>query len=110
MSLVQHVHPNETLGATDREEALVDLFLPPLDRQASLDRATERRFSIESGFSGRQKSIRRIISYDALKAPEETTAAEEYGGVTQYHVRTWKRLGKLSYSGNVDHFPANVWV
>lgn len=92
MSLVQHVHP---LEGTDREEALVDLFLPPLERVASIDRASERRFSLESGFSGPPKSIRRIISYDALKPPEETT--EEYGGVTQYHVTTAMRLGKPAF-------------
>jgi hypothetical protein len=91
MSLIQHVHPIE---GTDREEALVDLFLPPLERQHSIERPSERRFSLESGFSNRGRSVRRIISYDALKPPEETE--EEYGGVTQYHVSTAKRIGKLN--------------
>jgi MFS family permease len=90
MSLIQHVHPIE---GTDREEALVDLFLPPLERQHSIERPSERRFSLESGFSNRGRSVRRIISYDALKPPEETE--EEYGGVTQYHVSTAKRIAQV---------------
>ncbi|KAF2274759.1 MFS general substrate transporter [Westerdykella ornata] len=92
MSLIQHVHTQE--GA-DREEALVDLFLPPIERHASVERARERRLSLESGFGGSQRSVRRVISYDALKPPEETTVAEEYGGVTQYHVSTFKRLAQV---------------
>jgi hypothetical protein len=94
MSLVQHVHP---LEGTDREEALVDLFLPPLERQATIERG--RRASLESGFGDRDRSVRRIVSYDALKPPEQTTESEEYGGVTQYHVSTTKRLGKLTKLG-----------
>jgi hypothetical protein len=90
MSLVQHVHP---LEGQDREEALVDLFLPPLERAVSVERTTERRLSLESGF-GPAKSIRHVVSYDVLKPPEETV--EEYGGVTQYHVSTAKRVGKLT--------------
>jgi hypothetical protein len=90
MSLIQHVHPHE---GTDREEALVDLFLPPLERQATVER--QRRASIESGYQPSQRSIRRIISYDALKPPQETAAVEQPAGVTQYHVSAAKRLGEF---------------
>lgn len=96
MSLVQHV---SNLEGTDREEALIDLFLPPLERAASLDRASERRLSVESGGWPSTKSVRRVISYDALKPPEE--AIEEYGGITPYNVSTTRRIGKLSQSGNI---------
>lgn len=96
MSLIQHVTQQE---GTDREEALVDLFLPPVDRQISRQEASERRFSFESavsgaGFFGPQgKQIRRVISYDAIKNPEEPVAGEEYGGLTPYKVPTSKRIG-----------------
>lgn len=91
MSLIQHV---TQIDGTDREEALVDLFLPPLERYASIERAAERRFSIESGLlrPGSVKTVRRIISYDALKPPEEPPV--EYGGVTQYTVSKRMRVGK----------------
>ena len=99
MSLIQHVHPSE---GTDREEALVDLFLPPLERYQSLERTHERRLSFESGYSrGGRSSIRHRISYDALKPPEET--GEEYGGITQYHIPTAKRLGKLTQIWQFSH-------
>ncbi|KAF2469852.1 MFS transporter-like protein Fmp42 [Lindgomyces ingoldianus] len=88
MSLVQHV---TTFEGTDREEALVDVFLPPLERQISLEQASERRLSLESSeFPGQVKTIRRIISYDALKAPEEMQ--EDYGGVTPYHISMARRI------------------
>ncbi|ORY16483.1 MFS transporter-like protein Fmp42 [Clohesyomyces aquaticus] len=91
MSLVQHV---TTFEGTDREEALVDLFLPPLERQFSLERAPERRLSLESaGNQGYARSLRRVISYDALKQPEEMH--EEYGGVTPYHVSTVRRVAQV---------------
>jgi hypothetical protein len=92
MSLIQHVHP---LEGTDREEALVDLFLPPPERRNSIDsyQASQRRLSFDSQFPGSQKSVRRIISYDALKPPEDTLP-EEYGGLTPYRVSTAKRIGK----------------
>ncbi|KAF1994549.1 MFS general substrate transporter [Amniculicola lignicola CBS 123094] len=91
MSLIQHV---TNVEGTDREEALVDLFLSPLERYTG-ERASERerRLSLESGFLGSAKSIHRTISYDALKPPEETL--EEYGGVTQYHVSTTRRLAQV---------------
>lgn len=98
MSLVQHVHP---LEGTDREEALVDLFLPPIERQESIARASERRLSLESGFGGFHKPVRRIVSYDALRPPEETV--EEYGGVTQYHISTAKRLGRANPFRQYQH-------
>ena len=91
MSLAQHV---TSIEGTDREEALVDLFLPPLERHSSQDRASERRLSFEDGPLGHTRSVTRIISYDALKPPEELP--EEYGGVTPYNVSTLKRAGKLS--------------
>ncbi|KAF2749870.1 MFS general substrate transporter [Sporormia fimetaria CBS 119925] len=94
MSLVQHVHPNE---GTDREEALVDLFLPSIERHATheQERERQRRFSIESGRPLSQTTVRRVVSYDALKPPEEPTATEKHGGVTQYHVSTVKRLAQV---------------
>ena len=95
MSLVQHV---TNLEGTDREEALVDLFLPPLERQTDTERLSERRFSVESGVRPSNKSIRRVVSYDALKPPEQTV--EEDGGVTPYRVSTLKRVGESSQSGN----------
>jgi hypothetical protein len=88
MSLVQHV---SILEGTDREEALVDLCLPPLERPFSLDHPVERRLSTESGGLFSNRSVRRIVSYDALKPPEATI--EEEGGVTQYHVSTKRRIG-----------------
>lgn len=99
MSLVQHVTQIE---GTDRDEALVDLFLPPLERHASVERSSERRLSLESGHTFRSgKSIRRIISYDALRGPDNPL--DEFGGVTQYHYSTKRRLGTLSRSrsGNI---------
>jgi len=95
MSLIQHVHPLEGI---DREEALVDLFLSPLERISSIndlhDHTPQRRLSFDSQFPGSQKSLRRVVSYDALKPPEETLP-EEYGGLTPYRVSTAKRVGKL---------------
>jgi hypothetical protein len=86
MSLVQHV---SQLEGQDRDEALVDLFLPPLERAESVARS-DRRFSFGSGLDS-TKSIRRLASYDFLKPPEDTV--ENYGGVTQYTVSTAKRIG-----------------
>lgn len=92
MSLVQHV---SQLEGQDRDEALVDLFLPPLERAESIARS-ERRLSFGSGFDS-NKSIRRLASYDYLKPPEDTV--EEYGvGVTQYTVSTPKRIGSYKTS------------
>ncbi|KAL5411761.1 hypothetical protein PMIN04_010130 [Paraphaeosphaeria minitans] len=88
MSLVQHV---SQLEGQDRDEALVDLFLPPLERAESVARS-ERRLSLGSGFDS-NKSIRRHASYDFLKPPEETV--ENYGGVTQYTVSTAKRIAQV---------------
>ena len=96
MSLIQHVTQQE---GHDREEALVDLFLPPIDRQINREQAAERRLSFESavsssGFLGLpSKTIRRVISYDAIKKPDEPVAGEEYGGLTPYKVSTAKRIG-----------------
>jgi hypothetical protein len=90
MSLIQHV---SNLEGTDREEALVDLFLPPLDRVVSAEQVSIRRLSLESAGLAGNKSIRRIVSYDALKPPDETV--EEYGGVTPYHVSTARRVSLL---------------
>jgi hypothetical protein len=88
MSLVQHV---SNLEGTDRDEALVDLFLPPLDRLVVAEQASLRRLSIESGRSvANNKAVRRILSYDALKPPEATI--EEYGGITPYNVSTTRRV------------------
>lgn len=98
MSLIQHVTQIE---GTDREEALVDLFLPPVDRQQNREQASIRRMSLESAISHTGflatpgKSVRRVISYDAIKKPEEPVAGEEYGGLTPYKVSTTKRLGKF---------------
>jgi hypothetical protein len=97
MSLIQHVTQQE---GHDREEALVDLFLPPVDRQNNREQAAERRYSLESaisnsGFLGIPgKTVRRVISYDAIKKPEEPVAGEGLlGGTTQYKVSTTKRVG-----------------
>lgn len=97
MSLIQHVTQQE---GTDRDEALVDLFLPPVDRSISRQEATERRLSLESaistaGFLAPQgKTVKRVISYDVLPRPEEPVAGEEYGGLTPYKVPDSKRIGK----------------
>jgi hypothetical protein len=99
MSLIQHVHAFE---GTDREEALVDLFLPPLDRLETAERASIRRLSLESSGLASSKSIRRIVSYDALKPPEATV--EEYGGVTPYNISTTRRLGKFFLFGHYQNF------
>lgn len=100
MSLVQHV---SQLEGQDREEALVDLFLPPLERAESVARS-ERRLSFGSGFDS-TKSIRRLASYDFLKLPEDTV--ENYGGVTQYTVPTAKRIGsyKIPESVTTEIYP-----
>jgi hypothetical protein len=98
MSLIQHVTQQE---GTDREEALVDLFLPPVDRQLSRQDAAERRLSLESAISGAGflsapgKSVRRVISYDVIPHPDEPVAGEEPGGLTPYKVPTGKRIGKF---------------
>lgn len=96
MSLIQHVTQQE---GVDREEALVDLFLPPVDRVINREQAAERRLSFESAISGSgflglpSKTVRRVISYDAIKDPEVPVAGEEYGGLTPYKVSTTKRIG-----------------
>lgn len=98
MSLIQHVGQQE---GTDREEALVDLFLPPIDRQQSRQDAADRRLSMESALSNagfinpHGKGIRRAISYDVLPNPDVPTAGEEPGGLTPYKVSTAKRIGKF---------------
>ncbi|UPX16567.1 uncharacterized protein EKO05_0006960 [Ascochyta rabiei] len=98
MSLIQHVTQQE--GA-DREEALADLFLSPIDRLNSREQASERRrLSLSSqhsnsGFLHAGKSIKRVISYDTLHRPEEPVAGDVDGGVTQYHVSTFKRAAQV---------------
>ncbi|OAL04799.1 MFS general substrate transporter [Phaeosphaeriaceae sp. SRC1lsM3a] len=98
MSLIQHVTQQE---GHDREEALVDLFLPPIDRQINRGQAAERRLSLESaisssGFLGLPgKSIKRVISYDAIKKVEQPVAGEEYGGLTPYKVSVTKRVAQV---------------
>ncbi|KAL5117998.1 hypothetical protein ACEQ8H_004144 [Pleosporales sp. CAS-2024a] len=98
MSLIQHVTQVE---GHDREEALVDLFLPPTDRQANREQAAERRLSLESAVSGSAflglpgRAVRRVISYDAIKKPEEPVAGEEYGGLTPYKTCTAKRVAQV---------------
>ncbi|KAH7401187.1 major facilitator superfamily domain-containing protein [Pyrenochaeta sp. MPI-SDFR-AT-0127] len=98
MSLIQHVTQQE---GTDREEALVDLFLPPVDRQISRQEASERRLSLESAISstgflgGSGKTIKRVISYDVIPKPEEPVAGEEYGGLTPYKVSTSRRVAQV---------------
>jgi len=98
MSLIQHVTQQE---GTDREEALVDLFLPPVDRQISRQDAAERRLSLESAISGagflsaQGKSVRRVISYDIIPKPEELAPGEEPGGLTPYKVPTGKRIAQV---------------
>lgn len=99
MSLIQHVTQQE---GTDREEALVDLFLSPIDRLHSREQASERRLSLSSqhssaGFLQTGKPVRRVISYDTLHKPELPVAGDIDGGVTQYHVSTFKRAGKRSH-------------
>lgn len=105
MSLVQHV---SQLEGTDREEALVDLFLPPVERAESIARSDrERRLSVGSGFDP-DRSIRRLASYDYLKQPDDTI--EEYGGgVTQYTVSTAKRIGSYKISQSVFQ-TLNIWT
>ena len=96
MSLVQHV---SQLEGQDREEALVDLFLPPLERAESIARS-EHRLSFGSGFES-TKSIRRLASYDFLKQPEDTVEDINGGGVTQYNVPTAKRIGSYKFPNPV---------
>lgn len=96
MSLIQHVTQQE---GTDREEALVDLFLSPIERLESREQASERRLSFQSqisnaGFFHAGRTVRRVISYDALHKPQEPVAGDVDGGVTQYKVSTFKRAGK----------------
>lgn len=99
MSLVQHV---SQLEGQDREEALVNLFLPPLERAESIARSDrERRLSLGSSFDG-TKSVRRLASYDYLKPPDDTIE-EATGGVTQYNVSTAKRIGSYKISETVNH-------
>ena len=99
MSLVQHV---SQLEGHDREEALVDLFLPPLERAESIARSDrERRLSLGSGFDS-TKGVRRLASYDYLKQPDETIE-EAAGGVTQYNVSTAKRIGSYKISDPVRY-------
>jgi hypothetical protein len=96
MSLIQHVTQYE---GTDREEALVDLFLPPDDRQINRENGSIRRLSLESAVSGTGflglpgKTVRRVISYDVIPKPEEPVAGEVDGGLTPYKVSTRKRIG-----------------
>ena len=99
MSLIQHVGQTDGI---DREEALVDLFLPPVDRQINRQDAAERRFSFESAISGAGflgvpsgKSVRRIISYDVIPKPDEPVPGEVAGGLTPYKVSTSIRVGKF---------------
>ncbi|KAF9695530.1 hypothetical protein EKO04_006484 [Ascochyta lentis] len=98
MSLIQHVTQQE--GA-DREEALTDLFLSPIERLNSREQASERRrLSLTSqhsnaGFLHAGKSIKRVISYDTLHKPEEPVAGDVDGGITQYHVSTFKRAAQV---------------
>ncbi|PVI01233.1 MFS transporter-like protein Fmp42 [Periconia macrospinosa] len=88
MSLVQHVG---NLEGTDREEALVNLFLPPLHRQASIDRVSELESGSCAGNSTR--SLRRAVSYDVLRPVQDTL--DEDGGVTPYHVSTIRRISQV---------------
>ncbi|KAJ4376539.1 hypothetical protein N0V86_006652 [Didymella sp. IMI 355093] len=97
MSLIQHVTQQE---GTDREEALVDLFLSPIDRLESREQASERRLSLQSqysnaGFLHAGRSVRRVISYDTLHKPLEPVAGDIDGGVTQYNVSTFKRAAQV---------------
>ena len=103
MSLVQHV---SQLEGQDREEALVDLFLPPLERAESFARSDrERRLSLGSGFDP-TRTVRRLASYDYLQQPDDTI--EDYGGgVTQYNVSTIKRIGSYKTSESVPHILAD---
>jgi hypothetical protein len=94
MSLIQHVTQQE---GTDRDEALVDLFLPPVDRHISREQSSIRRLSFESANSGflgiPGKAVRRVISYDVINKPEEPVAGEVEGGLTPYKVSIAKRIG-----------------
>ncbi|KAJ4315994.1 hypothetical protein N0V94_005686 [Neodidymelliopsis sp. IMI 364377] len=98
MSLIQHVTQQE---GTDREDALVDLFLSPIDRLNSREQASERRrLSLSSvnssvGFLHTGKSVRRVISYDTLHKPDEPVAGDIDGGITQYNVSTFKRAAQV---------------
>lgn len=91
MSLAQHVTNHE---GNDREEALVDLFVPPLEREFSV--ASERRPSLDSagGPIGHGKTLRKVISYNAFAPPGDKP--EVNGGLTPYHVSTAKRIGELN--------------
>ncbi|KAL6705622.1 hypothetical protein ACN47E_006569 [Coniothyrium glycines] len=112
MSLIQHVTQQE---GTDRDEALVDLFLPSVDRQISRQEATERRLSLEShlssvGFLGvtAGKSIRRVISYDVLTKPDEPVAGEADGGLTPYKVSASKRGAQVIVTVLVCWFASGI--
>ena len=92
MSLARHVAPFED---NDREEPLVDLFLPPVERGAA-SLLSERRLSNHSAApaSAPARSIRKQLSYDAFAPPDEIH--HEHGGVTPYNVPAARRVGRLN--------------
>lgn len=92
MSLVQHVNSTE---GVDREPLQLDV---PSSWNGSIGYG-----AIDSGHSLRQvpsyqRSLRRVLSYDAIANPEEPSQATgPTGGVTQYKVSPIRRVG--------EHFP-----
>ncbi|KAF2203476.1 MFS transporter-like protein Fmp42 [Delitschia confertaspora ATCC 74209] len=88
MSLVQHVTSHE---GTDREGALVDLFVPPLERVASIQSG---RRSVYSGL-GNSQPLRKVLSFDASVRPESKTEEHGGGNVTAYNVSTSKRIAQV---------------
>lgn len=89
MSLIQHV---TSIEGVDREAVQHDV---PFNWSGSGGYGT-----IESGHFLRhapshQKSLRRVLSYDAIANPQEPSqATNPTGGVTQYKVSTVRRFGK----------------
>jgi hypothetical protein len=81
MSLVQRVTP---LEGTDRE---------PVEHEPW----QQRRYSYGSiKPPASVRSVRRVISYDALPRPaEESQATHPTGGVAAYKISTAKRLGEF---------------
>lgn len=70
-----------------------------LQRVTSIDGSDLRPPELEPrdiGY-GTVKSLRRVISYDAIPRPaEDSQATAPTGGVTQYKVSVARRLGKLN--------------
>ncbi|WPH03888.1 MFS general substrate transporter [Acrodontium crateriforme] len=112
MSLVQHV---TSIEGFDRE--LPPDWLPPLSQQSTvqssgqpfapngygtLDGQTGSPAQWRSGRlsigHGSMRSLKRVISYDALKKPEETALLHPHIGLAAYKVSTAKRIVQVLFT------------